>query len=189
MMVLLELFVSFFKIGLVGFGGGYAIMSLIINESASFGMSSEQLADLVALDMIVPGPIAINAATYVGHLSAGPLGALMATLGVIAPCFIIVLLFMYFISRFKDNVLVSGFLFGVKPAAVGLVAAAAINIASEVLLRSGFERTDIFTSPLQAFSPFLIVIFIVVAFANIKFKIDPILMTVLAGVAGALFLR
>lgn len=188
-MVLLELFLSFFKIGVAGFGGGYAMMSLIINESAGFGISHEQLADLVALDMIVPGPIAINAATYVGHVSAGPLGALAATLGVIAPCFIIVLLFMFFLRRFRENRIVNGFLSGVKPVAVGLVAAAAITIASEVLLREGFGRSDILTEPLQAFSPFLVVIFAVVAFANIRFKVDPILMTVMAGVAGALLLR
>ena len=186
---LFELFLSFFKIGIVGFGGGYSMMSIIISESMNFGINTGQLADLIALDMIVPGPIAINAATFVGYLNAGFPGALMATLGVILPCFIVVLLFMLFISRFKENSIVSRFLSGAKPATVGIIAAAALTIASEVLLRDGAIRADIFVNPLAAFSPFLVGVFAVVAVANIKFKIDPILLTVLAGILGAIFLR
>lgn len=186
---LLELFFSFFKIGAAGFGGGYAMLSLIFAESSKLGITPQQFADLNALDMIVPGPIAINAATYVGYLNSGFAGALAATLGVMAPSFIIVTLVLHFINRFRNNRFMNGFLSGIKPAAVGLVAAAAVSIASEVLLRYGAVREDIFTDPLGAFSLFLIGVFAVTALANIKFKVNPILLTVLAGVAGAIFFR
>ncbi|MCL2814849.1 MAG: chromate transporter [Oscillospiraceae bacterium] len=185
----LELFLSFFKIGIAGFGGGYAMMSMILAESKNFGITLEQFADLNALDMIVPGPIAINSATYVGYLYSGFWGALAATLGVMLPSFIIVTVVMIFITRFRENRFISAFLSGVKAAAVGLVAAASLTIASGVLLNQGAETADIFTDPLKAVSFFLTGVFVVTAVANIRFKINPILLTVLAGFAGAVFLR
>ncbi|MCL2539618.1 MAG: chromate transporter [Oscillospiraceae bacterium] len=186
---LIDLFFSFFKIGAIGFGGGYSMLSLIFGESSKLGITPQQFADLNALDMIVPGPIAINAATYVGYLNHGFFGSLFATLGVMMPSFIIVTLVLHFIIRFRENRFLSGFLRGIKPAAVGLVAAAAITIASEVLLRLGAVREDIFVNPFEAFSLFLVGVFAVTAVANIKFKVNPILLTVLAGVAGAFFLK
>ena len=185
---LFELFFSFLKIGFAGFGGGYAMLSLIFAESSKFGITPEQFADLNALDMIVPGPIAINAATYVGYLNNGFFGSLAATLGVMTPSFIIVTLVLLFITKFRKNRFMNGFLSGIKPAAVGLVAAAAFTIASEVLLRQGAVTTDIFINPFEAFSLFLVGLFVVISVANIKFKVNPILLTVLAGVAGAFLL-
>lgn len=185
----LKLFLSFFKVGIAGFGGGYAMLSMILTESKQFGITSAQFADLNALDMIVPGPIAINAATYVGFLHSGFWGALAATTGVMLPSFIIVPLVMLFIGRYKENRFMNGFLSGIKPAAVGLVAAAAITIALDVLLYQGMAITDIFVDPLDTLSLFLAGVFLVTAVANIKFKVNPILLTVLAGIAGAVFLK
>jgi chromate transporter len=185
----LKLFYAFFKIGAVGFGGGYAMLSMIMVESGKFNISLEQLADLNALDMVVPGPIAINAATYVGYLHAGFWGALAATLGVAAPALIIVSLVMRFIAKYRDNHIMNGFLSGVKPAAVGLIAAAALTIAAGVLLNPGFSQSDFWINPLGSISLFLAAIFMITAFANIRFKINPILLTALAGVAGAIWLR
>ena len=185
----LQLFFSFFKIGVAGFGGGYAMLSMILNESKHFGITLAQFADLNALDMVVPGPIAINAATYVGYLNSGFWGALAATIGVALPSFIIVTLVMIFIKRYEKNRFMNGFLFGIKPAAVGLIAAAAMTIASGVLLNPGATLATLFTNPLGTLSLFLIGVFVVVAVANIKFKVNPILLTILAGIAGAIFLR
>lgn len=185
----LKLFYSFFKIGIVGFGGGYAMLSVIFDESKHFGITLTQFADLNALDMVVPGPIAINAATYVGYLYSGFWGSLAATLGIMLPSFIIVALVLLFLTRYKENQIISGFLQGVKPAAVGLIASASITIASGVVMNHGVEIKDIFIDPVKALSFFLIGIFAAVAVANIKFKVNPILLTVLAGVVGAIFLR
>lgn len=180
------LFWAFLKIGVAGFGGGYAMLSMIVQESEKFNVTLEQFADLNALDMIVPGPIAINAATYVGYLDSGILGALAATLGVILPSFIIVTLVMHFIKRYRESSLVSGILMGVKPAAVGLIAAAATTIAAAVALLPGTTLTSFFASPLTSVLWFPLVVFAAVAFVNIRFKVNPILLTLIAGAMGAL---
>lgn len=174
-----NLLFTFFRIGLIGFGGGYAMISLIFTESARLGISVQQFADLTALDLVVPGPIAINASTYVGYLNSGIIGAIVATLGVCIPSYLIVLLVMRGMEKFRASALLQGFLSGVKPAAVGLIAAAAITIAAGVLINEGTAFS---------FSPIAVAIFAVVALASIKFKVDPILLTVLSGVAGAFFL-
>jgi chromate transporter len=182
-----ELLYSFFKIGLMGFGGGYSMLSMIITESEKFSITTQQFADLNALDMVVPGPISINAATYVGYLYAGVWGALAATIGVSLPSFIIIALVMRFIEKYRGNKFMNGFLSGVKPAAVGLIAAAAITIASGVLLQPGAELSTLFSNPLGTVSVFLIAVFAITAVANIKFNINPILLTLLAGAAGAVW--
>ena len=185
----LKLLLTFFKVGIAGFGGGYAMLSMIMTESQQFGITVHQLADLNALDMVVPGPIAINASTYVGYLHEGFLGALFATIGVCLPSFIIVWLVMHFIQRYRQNHWVEGFLCGVKPAAVGLIAAAAATIASGVLLNSGASLTMVLTNPFQAVSLFCTAVFVITAVANIRFRVNPILLTLLAGAAGALLIH
>jgi chromate transporter len=185
----LRLLYTFFIIGIAGFGGGYAMMSMILTESAKFGVTTAQMADLNALDMIVPGPIAINAATYVGYLSGGGFwGALTATIGVSLPSLIIVSLVMRVIARYRENRIVTGFLSGVKPAAVGLIAAAAFTIAAGVLLQPGATTATLLLNPLGTLSLPLVGIFAAVAAVNIGLKVNPILLTLAAGVIGAIFL-
>ncbi len=183
----LSLMYTFFKIGILGFGGGYAMLSMIMAESAKFGITVQQLADLNALDMVVPGPIGVNAATYVGYLAAGMWGALFATVGVVLPSFLVVVLVMKFLEKYRDNTFTEGFLSGVKPAAVGLIAAAAITIASGVLIVSE-QTTGLVGFTLWGnISLFLAAIFLVTAVLNIGFKINPILLTIIAGIIGAIW--
>lgn len=183
-----NLFFVFFKIGVLGFGGGYAMMSMIIAESSQFFITAQQFADLTALDLIVPGPIAINAATYVGYLFAGFWGALFATIGVSLPSLLIITLVMKFMDRYKQNKLMNGFLSGVKPAAVGLIGAAAATIASGVILLPGASPFALLTNPIGTISLTALAVFCISAIANIRFKINPILLTVLAGIVGAFIL-
>ena len=183
----LKLFYSFFKIGIAGFGGGYAMLSMIMTEGEKFNVSVGQFADLNALDMVVPGPIAINAATYVGYLDEGFWGALAATVGVSLPSFLIVTLVMRFIDRYRENHVMNGFLAGVKPAAVGLIAAAAMTIASGVLLNPDRTLATLLSDPLGTISFLSVAIFAATAVANIRFKVNPILLTVIAGVVGAIW--
>ena len=188
MTLLLEcllLFYTFFKISLFGFGGGYAMLSMIMVECQKFSITPEQFSDLNALDMVVPGPIAINAATYAGYLHAGFWGALAASVGVAMPSFILVTLVMHFIKKYRENTVMNGVLSGVKPAATGLIAAAALLIASEVLLAPGAKLATLFSDPLHTVSFLMIGVFVVTAVMNIRFKVNPILLTVLAGVLGA----
>lgn len=188
MLLYFKLLYVFFRIGALGFGGGYAMMSMIIDEASRFSITSEQFASLTALDMVVPGPIAINAATFIGYLAGGFWGALFATIGVSLPSFVIITLVMHFIERYRENKVMNSFLSGVKPAAVGLIAAAAMTIASGVLLLPGASLSTLFTNPLGTISIVACAIFLIAAFANIRFNVNPILLTVLAGIVGAFLL-
>ena len=183
----LHLFYTFFKIGITGFGGGYAMMSMIMIECEKYSISTAQFADLNALDMIVPGPIAINAATYVGYMHSGFWGALAATIGVVLPSFIIVIVVMRLIWKYRDNAVMNGALSGIKPAAVGLIAAAAIMIALDVLLKPGMDTAKLYADPLGTISFFMVGVFVITAVANIRFKVNPILLTIFAGIVGAAF--
>lgn len=184
-----NLFITFFKIGAIGFGGGYAMMSMIISEAEKFSVTIQQFADLNALDMVVPGPIAINAATYVGYLDSGFWGALAATLGVSLPSLITISIVMKFIEKYRENKVMNGFLSGVKPAAVGLIASAAVTIGSGVLLLPGATILTIFSNPLGTISVVAALIFIITAVANIKFEVNQILLTIIAGIVGAILLQ
>lgn len=183
-----RLFYTFLKLGFLSFGGGYAMLSMIISEAESFSVTPVQFADLNALDMVVPGAIAINAATYVGYLHQGLPGAIAATVGVSLPSFVLTVVIMRFFSRFKESLWLHDTLSGIKPAAVGLIAAAAVTIASDVLTLPGKSMGDMFTDPFGTFSLACVMIFIATAVLNIRFKLNPILLTVLAGIVGAFVL-
>ncbi len=124
-MIYLELFYTFFTIGLFTFGGGYAMLPLIQQKVVENGwMELEQLVDFVAVSESTPGPFAVNAATYVGTEMGGPLGAICATLGVVLPSFIIILIVAKCYIRFKQSKLVSGAMFSLRATVVGLMAGA-----------------------------------------------------------------
>ncbi|RLG88023.1 MAG: chromate transporter [Thermoprotei archaeon] len=132
--LLLELFIRFLKVGIVGFGGGWAILPIIereIVEEAKWMTKSEYL-DLVAIAGSTPGPVAVNAATYVGFKLAGPLGAFIATLAVILPPFTIVSLIAYALTAYITNRLVQAVLNGLKAAIIGLIILALITMAKGV---------------------------------------------------------
>lgn len=138
-MILLELFLAFFKIGALTFGGGYAMLPLIQQEAASHGwLSASELIDFVAVSESTPGPFAVNIATYVGAETAGTLGAALATLGVVLPSFIIILIVAGSYERFKSSLAVKGCMSGLKPAVVGLIASAAVSVGKTALFPSGF---------------------------------------------------
>lgn len=185
----LEMLYVFFKIGIVGFGGGYTMLSMIMTEAAKYAVTAEQLADLNALDMVVPGPIAINAATYVGYLYAGVLGSVAATVGVSLPSFIIAALLIRALKKWKESRGIEAVMTGIRPAAVGMIGAASMLIASGVLLSPGFTLPQVLSDPLHAVSYICIGIFALTAVLNIKFKVNPIALTAAAGIAGAIFLR
>lgn len=183
----LNLFYTFFKIGILGFGGGYAMLSMIMLECEKLSITVEQFADLNALDMVVPGPIAINSATYVGYIYSGFWGALAATIGVSLPSFIIVIFVMNFIKKYKENTITIGALTGIKPAAVGLIASAALLIASGVLVKPGANISTLFSAPFDTIYLLTTGVFLITALANICFKINPLLLMALAGIIGAVF--
>lgn len=135
-MILLQLFVSYLKIGFFGFGGGYAMLSLIQNEVVvrHAWMTNAEFADIVAVSQITPGPIAINSATYVGytvgaqlgHPAYGILGSAIATFAVCLPSLTLMILVARFFLRLKGNRLVEGAMSGMRPVVIGMIAAAAL---------------------------------------------------------------
>ena len=134
-MIFWQLFISFFKVGLLGFGGGLAIVRLIYDSIQPFlDMSQETFANIVAISQITPGPLAVNTATYVGYEAAGVGGSVAATFGVILPAFIIVSMVCRTIQKFRDSKIVNGALAGIRPATMGLIAAAAVGAADVVLV-------------------------------------------------------
>jgi chromate transporter len=185
---LLHIFWVFFRIGLVGFGGGYAILSFIMREASSLGITIQQFANLTALDLVVPGPIAINSATYVGYLNNGVAGATAATLGICAPVFVIVPTTMYFLERFKRSKLLQSMLAFIRPAAIGMIAAASMTIAGSAIIAEDVKGMQFFGAflgtPAAAVSFPALLVFILTAIALIRFKVNPILVTILAGLAG-----
>lgn len=170
-MNLLNIIWTFMQIGLFSFGGGYAMLPLIQQQVTEVNkwVSVKEFIDMVAISQITPGPIAINIATYVGFKVNFILGAAAATLGVILPSIIIMLFISKFFIKFKGNNIMEYAFWGLRPATVGLVAAAAILVS--------FESFIDYKS---------LIIFGAAFYAAYKYKVDPILMIIIAGVAGVL---
>ena len=137
-MVLIKLFLSFMKIGAFTFGGGYAMIAMIQSEAESQGwLTQEELVDFVALSESTPGPLAVNMATFVGMRTCGVLGAFIATLGIVLPSFVIILIIAKSLERYQKSKSVSGIMSGLKPAVVGMIGAAFISVARTVFFPSG----------------------------------------------------
>lgn len=134
-MILIQLFYEFFKAGLFAVGGGLATLPFLQDISAKTGwFTLDQLADMIAISECTPGPIGVNMATYVGFSTAGIPGALAATLGLIAPSIIVILIIAGFLKRFQDNRYVQAAFYGLRPASTGLIGAACISVAVTALL-------------------------------------------------------
>ena len=146
-MIYLELFLEFFKIGLFTFGGGYAMIPLlretVLNHS---WLSEEMFYDFIGVCEATPGPIAVNMATYVGATQAGFLGSIIATLGVVIPSFIIIVLIASILKRFIKNKYVIGFLDGVKPVILGLILSSGFILAMKAI---GYVNLNTFNFSLE----------------------------------------
>ena len=175
-MIYLDLLLTFFKIGAFTFGGGYAMLPLIQSEVAAHGWIEEKaLVDFIAVSESTPGPFAINMATYVGSVTGGFFGALCATLGVVLPSFIIILIVAKCYDRFKSSNTVKGCMSGLKPAAIGLIAAAVLS-AGKTVFTLGMPVAELILSA---------VIFVVCLVCVFK-KMHPVLVICIAAAMGIL---
>lgn len=186
-MIFIELFLTFFQIGLFGFGGGYAMLSMIQGEVVTrYGwISAGEFTDIVAVSQMTPGPIGINSATYVGYsavMNAGysqtwaVLGSITATFAVVLPSFILMIAISRFFLKYQKHPLVESVFKGLRPAVVGLLAAAAL------VLMTAENFGNYQTNPYQFIVS--VVIFLVAFIGTRKFKVSPILMIALCGAAG-----
>ena len=174
-MLFLHLFYTFFKIGLFGFGGGYAMLSMIQGEVVTrYGwLTPQEFTDIVAISQMTPGPIGINSATYVGYstiaeqygTSMGVLGSCVATFAVVLPSFILMLTISKFFLKYQKH-----------PAVVGLLASAALVLMN----------TENFSSSQEDMYSFIIsiIIFLAAFIGTRKYKVNPILMIIVCGIAG-----
>lgn len=170
MNIFLKLFLTFFKIGLFSFGGGYAMLPLIKEEVVvnNLWLTLNEFTDIIAISQVTPGPIAVNSATYIGYTVTNSIwGSALATLGVILPSFIVMIIISIFFVKFKDNQYVEYAFKGLRPAVIGLIAAAALLLVNKTIFIDYMS----------------IIIFIGVFFASLK-KVDPILLIVIVAVVG-----
>lgn len=128
--MLLKLFLTFFQIGLFSIGGGYAILPMVEQHVVELHgwLTPTEYMDILTISQMTPGPIAINAATFVGTKLAGIPGAVISTLGCVAPSFIIVLALSYFYMKYKSMSVIKGVLGTLRPAVVALIASAGLSI-------------------------------------------------------------
>ena len=179
-MIFLELFWTFFKIGAFTFGGGYAMISLIQSEVTAKGwIDAASIVDFVAVSESTPGPIAVNMATYVGSELGGVLGALCATLGVVLPSFVIILIVAGCFTRFRQSKYVQGALSGLKPGAVALIATAVISVGKTVFFPAGLTLA-VFASPMFYICLGIFGVMLLLAFK----KVHPIAIIAMSAVAG-----
>ncbi len=183
-MIYLRLIWSYLKIGLFGFGGGYAMLSLIEREIVGPGWITEKMfTDIVAISQMTPGPIGINSATYIGYAAPmqagfthplwGLLGSVICTLVVVLPSFLLVAYTSHFITRHKESVAVRGVFMGLRPVVIGLIASAALLLMNGE--NFGYENSEIVIS----------IIIAVAALATVLFtKLHPIIVILLSGIAG-----
>ncbi len=185
-MIYLKLFYIFFKVGILGFGGGYAILPMIYQEILIFDViTADDFSNLVALSQVTPGPIAINAATYVGFKAAGTLGAIIATTAVSLPSLLLIILVVHFMNKFKGSKLIQNLLKGIRPATVGLIGAAFIFLGKTAFMDEHLKIDyHSFSSILSGIKPEAIVIFIIVFLMIRLTKLGAIPLTLMGAALG-----
>lgn len=183
MMIYLDLLWIFLKIGAFTFGGGYAMLPLIQEEVIAHGwMDAKSLIDFIAVSESTPGPFAVNIATYVGAEVGGIFGSFCATLGVVLPSFVIILIVAKCFERFNKSKIIKGCMLGLKPAVVGLIGAAVISVGLTVFAPNGLSATIVTDFAFYA----ALVIFLLSVVLAFK-KVHPILIICISAVLGITF--
>lgn len=182
-MTYFQLFWSFFQIGLFSIGGGYAAMPLIQNQVVDIHpwLTMTQFADIMAIAEMTPGPIAINAATFVGIQVAGLCGAVIATIGCIFPSCVIVMTLAYLYYHFRGLDIIQGILAGLRPAVIAMIASAGISL----FIMAVYGQRNLPDNP-GAFDKLAVVIFLTGFLFLRKRKVNPLWVMAGSGVAGVI---
>ena len=176
-----EIVWTFMQIGIVSFGGGYASVSLVEKQIVTIRhwMSYQEFADIVTIDELTPGPVAINAATFVGIRMAGIPGAIAATIGTILPSCLITLLLAYLYKKYRDLTLVNGAVSGLRSMVVALIASTTLSI----LLNAFFAERVL---SLSTIDPIAIILCVIALFILRRYRFNPILVMLGCGLIGLL---
>lgn len=189
---------AYVKIGIFGFGGGYAMLSLVEKEVVTPGWISETMfTDIVAISQMTPGPIGINSATYIGYVAPGEvnpalaspiwgiLGSVLATLAVVIPSFILVLNASHFIQKHNESGVIKAIFSGLRPVVVGLIASAAIMLMNAANFNPNGKIWQLIVNIVISLVAFCLVFFPIPLHRK-KIKLHPIFVIILAGTAGFL---
>ena len=183
MNVYLLLFLEFFKMGALTFGGGYAMIPFIEETVLRHGwMTTTELVDFIAISESTPGAFAVNISTYIGSEVGGILGAIVATLGLVLPPFLIILLIAKVYAKIKENTIVQGAMLGLKATVVGLIAATVLRVGREIFFFEGINLAVLRSANFYV----SLGIFAVALFLLLYKKLNPILIIVLSAAAGIL---
>ncbi|MCL2409032.1 MAG: chromate transporter [Oscillospiraceae bacterium] len=185
-MILLRLFYEFFITGLFAFGGGLATIPFLREMATRTGwFTLEQLMDMIAISESTPGPIGINMATFAGFTTAGVLGGVIASLGLIVPSVIIATIVSRLLDRFRENSMVKSAFYGLRAASIGLIAAAGLSVLGMAMLNTElFSQTGAF---LDLFNFKAMILAILLFVATNKLKAHPIIFLAGSAVVGIIF--
>ena len=188
MHVLLDLLLTFLKVGAVSFGGGYGMISLLTQEVLDHGwLTYEQLLNFIAVSESTPGPVAINMATFIGYSQAGFFGACLATLGVVLPAFLIILFIASILKSLLKFAGVQAFLEGVRPVVIGLIVGTGVSIFLCVVF-SLSKVGDLFVFDWKAVTIFVLIAAFYFCYKLLRKKnVSAILIIVFAAVLGMIF--
>ena len=189
-MILLSLFWEFFKTGLFATGGGMATLPFLYRMSETKGwFTAAQLADMVAVSESTPGPIGVNMATYVGYTTAGIPGSLIATIGLITPSIIVILIIARILQKFRTNKTVDAAFYGLRPCSVGLIAAAGLLVVKIALFTlDRYAETHVLLDALNLKAILLaaVLLFLTRGVKQVK-KLHPIFFILASAVIGIVF--
>lgn len=176
-MIYLRLFISFFKIGLFSFGGGYAMIPLISDLITKEGwLLQEEFVQIIGIAEMTPGPIAVNSATFVGYKTAGILGSMSATLGVAMPSLLLIMFVSGFFFKYSDHPIMKHIFLGIRPVVAGLILASALVMARTTILSGGHGNVSF------NFETFIITL--IILFIALRQKLHPIILISIAGILG-----
>ena len=189
-MIYLQLFFEFFKTGLFSVGGGMATLPFLYDMAEKTNwFTSGQLADMIAVSESTPGPIGVNMATYVGFTTAGFWGGLIATLALVTPSVIIIVIISYFLKAFRENKYVDAAFYGLRPASTGLIAAAGMTVVTITLLQMDLFKNSGSIMDLFNWKSLILAVIIYILSNNIKQtkKLHPVFFIVGSAIIGILF--
>ena len=189
-MIYLRLFWEFFKTGLFSVGGGLATLPFIYDMSDKTGwFTYQQIADMVAVAESTPGPIGINMATYVGYTTGGVFGSLVATLGIVTPAIVIILIIATCLRKFRDSRLVNDAFYGLRPASTALIAAAGLSVVRISLVNTAAYKASGALGDLFCWKAIVLaaVIWVLTNVVNPTKKLHPIVFIAASAVAGIMF--
>ncbi|MBC8591528.1 chromate transporter [Wansuia hejianensis] len=185
-MIYFKLYLVFFKIGLFSVGGGLATLPFLQEIVDKYGwITSEELLNMIAISESTPGPIGINTATFVGHNTAGILGGIIATFGLVTPSIIIIIIIAHYFSKFSEEKIVKSAFYGIRPAVAGLIGAAGFQVAKISLFN--MEKFNIRKNIIHIFNIKRLILLGIILYISNKYKKHPIVYLISGAIIGIIF--